>query len=141
MFDYAAGKADWMDFNLPVEGERGPYIGQHLVEVGTCRPDDDAAGVAGRLPPDGRVVVIVGDGVAVGEIDTGRLRAVRPGLRAFEIMEVVPRTLRPSVLLADVDERAAGRLVTTSDGGLLGALDPDAVGSGRAGFVPGSADG
>lgn len=130
MFDYIQGKADWMDFNLPVEGERGPYIGQRLVEVVTCRPDDDADAVAGRLPPGGRMVVTVGDRTAVGEIDAGRLRGARPGQRVCEIMEVVPRTLRPSVLLADVDERAAGRLVTTSDGRLLGALDPEAVGSG-----------
>jgi hypothetical protein len=39
-------------------------------------------------------------------------------------MEVVPDTLRPHVELSQVDERVAGRLVTTPDGVLLGAVDP-----------------
>jgi hypothetical protein len=128
--DYADGKVDWMASNLPVEGTRGPYVGQFLVDVPTCRPDELATDVAAGLTGDGVVVTVGRDQIAVGKVDAERLRRALPDQTILEIMEVVPQSLRPSVLLADVDERAAGRLVTTGEGGLLGALDPSAVTSG-----------
>lgn len=117
-----------MAHGLPVEGERGPYVGEVLVDVPTCRPDEPAADVAARAGDDGRLVVLACDGMAVGEVGANRLREASEGATVLDVMEVVPSTLRPSVPLAQVDERVTGRLVTTPDGVVLGAVDPSAVG-------------
>lgn len=117
-----------MAHGLPVEGERGPYVGEVLVDVATCRPDERAADVAGRAGDDGRLVVLACDGMAVGEAGADRLRDAPYGATVLDVMEPVPTTLRPSVPLAQVDERVAGRVVTTPDGVVLGAVDPSAVG-------------
>ena len=95
-----------MAFGLPVKGTRGPYVGGSLVPVKTCSADH----------LQGPAVVVTGDGIAIGRVDEGA-----------EGMDPVPDTIRPSVLLSDLDERAAGQLVTTPDGVLLGAVDPKAV--------------
>lgn len=115
-----------MAHGLPVEGERGPYVGSALVEVATCRPDEPAADVAARTSGD-PVVAVTCDGMAVGSVDPDRLAGAGPDEKVMDVMEVVPDTLRPSVPLADADERVAGRLVTTPGGVLLGAVDPSAV--------------
>lgn len=114
-----------MAAGLPVEGERGPYVGEVLIPIPTCRPDERAAGVAARV--DDRAAVVTGEGVVVGLVDVGRLTGAPEAATLLDLMEVVPETLRPSVLLADVDKGVAGRLVTTPEGVLLGAVDPAAV--------------
>ncbi len=120
-----AGKVDWMGAGLPVEGSRGPYVGGAIVDVATCRPGEPAAEVAARI--DERAAVVTPAGVVVGLVDPERLGKAGEDDTVLDVMEVVPSTLRPSVLLADVDERAAGQLVTTVDGVLLGAVDPAAL--------------
>ena len=102
------GKVEWMAFGLPVEGTRGPYVGDFLVPVKTCPPDRLEAGA----------VVVTPHGVAIGRVDdiSGQV-------------DLVPDTIRPSVPLSDLDERAAGQLVSNPDGVLLGAVDPTAVGA------------
>lgn len=110
-----------MAAGLPVEGERGPYVGEALIPVPTCRPGEHAAEVASR--GEERAAVVTADGIVVGLIDVERLRGAPEAATVLDLMEIVPDTLRPSVLLADVDKRVAGRLVTTPDGVLLGAID------------------
>ena len=106
MYDYVDGKVEWMAFGLPIEGTRGPYAGEALVPVKTCPPE--------RLEAD--AVVVTDGGIAIGRVDEGS-----------STMDPVPDTIRPSVPLSDLDERAAGHLVSTPDGVLLGAVDPKAV--------------
>jgi CBS domain-containing protein len=120
------GKVDWMAYGLPVEGEAGPFVGDHLLPVATCRPDEAAADVAARLAAAGeeRAAVVAGEGVAVGLVTLEQVQADGGGGTVLARMEVVPDTLRPHVELSQVDERVAGRLVTTPDGVLLGAVDP-----------------
>ena len=121
------GKVDWMAFGLPVEGTRGPYVGSALVEVPTCRPGEPAAAVGVRLGDDGQAAVLAANGAAIGVVDVHSLRHAPEGATVMDVMEVVPDTLRPSVLLEKLDDRVAGRLVTTSDGVLLGAVDPSVL--------------
>ena len=104
MHDYVEGKVEWMAYGLPVEGTRGPYVGEFLRPVKTCPPDD----------LHGPAVVVTAGGVAIGTVDEGS-----------STMDPVPDTIRPSVPLSDLDERAANQLVTTPDGVLLGAVDPE----------------
>ncbi|MGH9223457.1 MAG: hypothetical protein ACRD2W_06650 [Acidimicrobiales bacterium] len=119
-----------MAFGLPVEGTRGPYVGSALVDVATCRPDEPVSSV------DGHAAVVTGERVVIGEVTAEARRGADAGLRGpnavegatvMDVMEVVPDTLRPSVLLDKLDSRAAGRLVTTPDGELLGAVDPSVL--------------
>jgi len=113
-----------MAAGLPVEGERGPYLGSALTDVATCGPGDRVGDVAGRLG-DGvaGLAVLAGDRIAVGWVDADRLSsAPSPSTPVLDVMEPVPESLRPSILLADVDSRVAGRLVTTPEGELLGAV-------------------
>jgi hypothetical protein len=124
VYDYVLGKVDWMAYGLPVEGTRGPYVGSALIDVPTCRPEEPAATVGVRLGNEGRAAVVTGRGVAVGLVDVHSLRHAPEGATVMDVMEIVPDTLRPSVLLEKLDDRVAGRLVTTPDGELLGAVDP-----------------
>ena len=114
-----------MAAGLPFEGEGGPYSGESLVDVPTCSPSAKASDVDLDGAPG--AAVISAEGLAVGWVDEERLGSARPEATVLEVMELIPDTIRPSVPLSDLDERTAGRLVTTSEGVLLGALDPAAL--------------
>jgi CBS domain-containing protein len=129
VYDYVDGKADWMAFGLPVEGEDGPYAGQGVAEVPTCRPDEGASDVAARLGREGadRAVVVNEHHVVVGVLEVATAGEAAPEASVLDVMDVSPSTVRPSVLLSSVAESDADQvLVTTSDGTLLGSVDPDA---------------
>lgn len=115
MYDYVEGKVEWMAYGRPVDGDRGPYVGSALRSVRTCAPDDDPSKL--EFP----AVVVADRGIAIGVVEKASAAT------ALDAMDPVPDTIRPSVPLADIDERAAGHLVTTPDGVLLGAVDPKAV--------------
>ena len=123
------GKVDWMAYGLPVEGEAGPFVGDHLLDVPTCTPDELASEVATRLVGAGqeRAVVVARGGEAIGLATVEQLKAGAERATVLDRMEVVPDTLRPHVPLSQVDERVARRLVTTPDGVLLGVVDPSRI--------------
>lgn len=119
MYDYVDGKADWMAYGLPVEGADGPFLGDDLVAAATC--DIGATvGEARRVLGD-QAVIVLADGLAVGEIDPGGLDGHADDERVLDVMDPVPTTVRPSVTEAGAAESGGGRqLVTTPDGRLLG---------------------
>lgn len=121
-----------MAAGLPVEGERGPYLGSALVDVPTCAPTDAVGAVRERLPGGAPgMAVVTEDAIAVGWVDRDRLAgAASPSSPVLDVMEPVPESLRPSMLLADLDARVAGRLVTTPEGRLLGAVDGSVLNGG-----------
>lgn len=117
------GKADWMAYGLPVEGEDGPFLGDRLTEVTTCGVDGTVGDAIAALEssPAETVVVVVVDGLAVGEVDAETLAGHPSGTALLDVMDPVPTTVRPSVTVAAAAEAGGGRqLVTTSDGRLLG---------------------
>jgi len=127
VYDYVEGKADWMGYGLPVEGEDGPFAGQQVRAVPTCGPDDTAARVLSTLEGegggDGGDVVVVLSGLAVGAVSRQALEEAAGHQPVVEVMEVVPSSVRPSILVATLAEAAAGPvLVTSSDGRLLGVV-------------------
>lgn len=126
MYDYVDGKADWMAYGLRVEGAEGPFLGQVLAPVTTCDVALTAGDARRLLASTGTdsLVVLAGDGLAVGEVDAGALADAAEGDRLLDVMDPVPTTVRPSVTVAALAEGGGGRrLVTTSDGRLLGQAE------------------
>ena len=131
MFDYVAGKTDWLASGLPVEGKLADYPRAGTVartDVPTCRLTDRLGDVRDRTQDaDQNVCVVVND----DRIVLGRLRgdALRgdPGATVESVMESGPTTTRPDDPLEAITERlqnarVASILVTTSDGRLVGIL-------------------
>lgn len=127
------GKSDWMAYGLPVEGTEGPFAGQQLSPLPTCGTDETVGAALARLGRgdghadgggDGDLVIVVhGDGLAVGAVDRELLASAGAGDRLLDVMSPVPSTVRPSVPAAALAE-AAGEtvVVTSSDGRLLGGF-------------------
>lgn len=131
MYDYVDGKADWMAYGLPVEGADGPFLGENLSPLTTCDVGlrvGDARRVLEESDTDS-VVVLAGGGLVVGEFDAGTLDGRADDDALLSVMDPVPTTVRPSVTVASLAEAGGGqRLVTTSDGRLLGQAMVDAAG-------------
>ncbi len=131
VFDYVAGKADWLASGLPVDGKLADYPRAGTVarkDVPTCSLTDRLGDVRDRtLDADQNVCVVVKD----DRIVLGRLRgdALRgdPGATVESVMESGPTTTRPDDPLEAIterlkDARVGSILVTTSDGRLVGIL-------------------
>ncbi len=131
VFDYVAGKADWLASGLPVEGKFADYPRAGDVarrDVPTCRLTDRLGDVRDRtLDADQNVCVVVND----DRIVLGRLRGDAlggdPEATVESVMESGPTTTRPDDPLEAITERlqsarVASILVTTPDGRLVGVL-------------------
>ena len=108
-----------MAYGLPVEGADGPFLGDDLVAATTC----DVGATVGEVRPllGDNPVVVLSDGLAVGEIEPGTLDGHADDEKVLDVMDPVPTTVRPSVTVASAAESGSGRqLVTTSDGRLVG---------------------
>ncbi len=117
-----------MAYGLPVEGKDGPFLGGQLSDVATCDVGltvGDARAVLEGSEGES-VIVLAGDGLVVGELEAGTLHGRDDGDRLLDVMDPVPTTVRPSVTVASLAEGGGGsRLVTTSDGRLLGLATVD----------------
>ena len=111
-----------MAFGLPVEGDDGPFLGEQVQPIGTCDVTGSVGDARRALDGSGEdVVVLLADKLAVGEVEGGSLEDHADDVALLEILSPVPSTVRPSVTVASVAEGGDGaRLVTTSDGRLLG---------------------
>ncbi|MGI9034087.1 MAG: hypothetical protein ACR2HY_10530 [Acidimicrobiales bacterium] len=111
-----------MAYGLPVEGDDGPFLGSFAHGVASCPATGtvaDARRVLEGGPRDS--VVVVADGLVVGELRAGDLDGRRGDQAVLEVLRPVPSTVRPSVTVASVAEAGGGRrMVTTSDGRLVG---------------------
>ena len=131
VFDYGAGKVDWLASALPTEG-RGA---QSLRAKDSVRRDIPVCDIAERLGDvrervqaegtDG-CVVLNDAGIVLGYL-RGEVFDADPEMTVEEAMDPSPTTIRPHVPLADIAEylRKSNRdsvLVTTADGQLLGML-------------------
>lgn len=118
-----------MAFGLPVEGEEGPFAGDVAVPAAsTCTPDEPAAEAGRRLGGADRVLVLGPGDVVLGLAHRTALQAAVDET-VGEVMEVVPTTIRPSVVassLADADEPV---VVTTAAGTLVGVVQPEDEGA------------
>src|SRR5437764_9255057 len=129
VYDYTAGKVDWLAAGLPTAG-RGPTSPRVSLametDVPTCSPAEAAAGALARARATGwDICVAVNDaGVVQGRLTVGM--AVPQGAVVADVMESGPATVRANEDLVAALDRMRKRkvttlLVTTPEGRLLGA--------------------
>jgi CBS-domain-containing membrane protein len=131
VYDYVAGKADWLAHGLPTEGEQAQVPRAKDVlrrEVVTALPGEPVGGVAARVArsPYGFALVVARDGTLLGRLRKAVLDA-DPLARAEQVMEAGPSTIRPDAPLAELAERLRRRglhtaIITTPEGRLLGVV-------------------
>ena len=128
VYDYAAGKVDWMAAGLATTRadtfERRALDGADR-EPPTCRPDE----LVSELPeiPAGRALVVVGEGrIVVGRYRPGG-NAADGAVPVEAVMQPGPATVRAHEPLVPLLERMARRgagemIVSTPEGELLGVV-------------------
>jgi rhodanese-related sulfurtransferase/CBS domain-containing protein len=128
VFDYAAGKMDWLSYGLPHEGSAtlaGDLIHR---DVPTCDLGDRIASVREKLTgqPWNLCVVVDDDQLVQGVVRRDALDGP-PHTSVEQVMQFGPTTVRPSEDVDALAERmrqahVGAVLVTRSDGRLLGLL-------------------
>ncbi len=131
VFDYVAGKADWLASGLPMEGKLANYCRAGSVaraDVPTCQLTDRVADALKQVQASDHCVCVVtnDEGVVLGRLGERALLTDPDGL-VEQVMESGPTTTRPDDPLEAITERLRGRgvdsiLVTTPDGRLVGIL-------------------
>ena len=129
VYDYAAGKVDWLAHGLPREGTSAarPYAGDLARrDVATCRLGDTIGDASERVGPDARDLCLVldADGVLHGRLGAAALSA-DPSAPVESLMEPGPirhRANAPVEGLPQARPRARRFIVTTPRGRLLGVL-------------------
>jgi CBS domain-containing protein len=131
VYDYVAGKSDWMAAGLPTQGEASGRPTAATVarrDVPTCRLEESLRDVRERVRAAGWDACVV---VNEARIVMGLLRVEELGrkedLTAESAMRPGPSTFRPHVPIAEMVEFMATHdlpnvPVTTSEGELIGLL-------------------
>lgn len=137
VYDYVAGKLDWMAAGLPTEGTNAahPRAGEvSRKDVPTAHLNDRLGKVRERATKAGwdAVVVTNEEGVVLGLLRAKELEK-DPDLRMEQAMRPGPSTFRPHVAIKEMadymtEHKLESSPVTTSDGRLVGLLlQTDAV--------------
>ena len=134
VYDYVLGKADWLAYGLPTEGEQAnvPRAKDLLrQDVATARVDERVSAVRQRVArsPYGFALVLAQDRTLLGRLGKAALEG-NPHAAAQQVMEPGPSTVRPDRQLADLLEpmrthNLQAMVVTTPQGRLLGVLRRD----------------
>lgn len=131
VYDYVAGKVDWLAAGLPTEGTATPtgrVISALRRDVPICRLDDPAGpAIKAALDKGWSVCVVVNDrGIVAGRV---RAKHVDPNdeRKADDAMEPGPATIRAHEDLKATLDRMSSKhvdvlLVSTPEGELLGAV-------------------
>lgn len=133
VYDYAAGKVDWMAAGLPTvradESERRASDAADRSPP-TCTPDTRLDAL--RPDPTGKAVIVVNDQqIVLGRIKP-RSTSADPSTLAEAVMETGPTTVRAHEPLTPLLERMTRRkvreiIVTTPEGRLLGVVRADSA--------------
>ena len=131
VYDYVAGKADWLATGLTTEGEQAQLLRAKDVlrrDVVIARPEQPVGQVAGRVArsPYGFALVVAQDTTLLGRLRKAALDG-DPAAQAEQVMEAGPSTVRADRPLAELAERLRSRelrtaVVTAPDGKLLGVV-------------------
>jgi Mg/Co/Ni transporter MgtE len=146
VYDYVAGKADWLAAGLPTEGPGAATLrpgGIARRRVATCLPAASVAEAYHRVRSSEwtRAVVVNDQRVVLGVLDEETLTQARSDETTAEaVMRAGPTTVRAHDDLEPLlhrmhDRHATTLLVTDPDGHLLGVLvrdDADQVLTGQA---------
>jgi CBS domain-containing protein len=130
VFDYVAGKAEWLAYGRPVEGAgTAPATVGRLAarDVVTCRLGESTAEVLGRVEqsPYGFGLGISADNILLGRVRRSALQ--RASGNVDSILETGPLTVRPDLSSQTAaqqmrDHRLAALIVTDPEGRLLGVV-------------------
>ncbi len=131
VFDYVAGKVDWLASGLPTEGRGAQSLRAKdgvRRDIPMCDLTERLGDVRERVRTEGAngCVVLNDAGIVLGYL-RGDAAGGDPEITAEEAMDPGPTTIRPHVPLADIAEylQKSNRdsiLVTTADGQLVGML-------------------
>ena len=131
VYDYVAGKLDWLAAGLPTEGSNAqqPRAGDMARrDVPTCGLTERLGEVRELVRAAGwdACVVVNPERVVLGLLRAKELEA-DPGLRIEQAMRPGPSTFRPHVSIGEmarfmVDHDLESSAITTSDGRLVGLL-------------------
>jgi len=129
VYDYAAGKTDWLAYDLPFEGTAqlaGLFTRRGVAAV---EEDTPAAGALRLLEAQGfgPVLVLNQAGVVMGAAYRHRLASAATGASAGSVMRFGVSTVRPSEDAAALAHRMGHAgvtrvVVTRQDGTLVGLL-------------------
>jgi CBS domain-containing protein len=131
VYEYKAGKLDWMSAGLPTEGENSlqPRAGDAArKDVPVCSLTERLGDVRDRVVATGwdAAIVINGDRVVLGLLRSKELTK-DPALSIEQAMRPSPSTFRPYVSLHEMahfmeEHKLDSSPITTSDGRLVGLL-------------------
>jgi hypothetical protein len=131
VYDYTAGKAEWLAYALPSEGDRADRPrAVHFArdDVATCRLGEAIGVVRERVAasPYGFGLVVSESRVLLGRLRKSVLDG-NPAAVAGEVMEAGPSTIRPDADPTELAVRLTQRelrtaIVTTPDGRLVGVV-------------------
>ncbi len=131
VYDYVAGKVDWLAGGLPVEGKLAGVLRAGAAvrkDVPTCSLTERVGDALARVrSSDHNLCVVTNDaGVVLGRLSHRALRS-DPQAVVEAVMESGPTTTRPDDPLESIVERlgnarVASILVTTPEGRLVGLL-------------------
>ncbi len=131
VYEYKAGKQDWLTAGLPTEGEKAAEPragGVARKSVPTCGTHDRLGEVVERVRAAGwdAAVVVDRQDVVLGILRRKEL-AKDPSVLVVEAMLAGPSTFRPNVPIAEMagymaEHKLESSPVTTADGTLIGLL-------------------
>ena len=127
MYDYVAGKADWLAADLPFEGTAwlvGMFTRRGVATVAEGTPVAESLGLL-EAQGFGPVLVVNGAGVVMGAAYRDKLAAASREAAVGTVMRFGVSTVRPSEDAAALAHRMGHRkvtrvVVTRSDGTLVG---------------------
>jgi CBS domain-containing protein len=129
VYDYVAGKVDWLVHQRAIEGTRAgePTVGDLARDdVVTCQLSDPVGAVGRRIAesPYPFALVVSGSGVLLGRLRASELGG-DPELPAEQLMEPGPSTVRPHKTATGIAQDLADRdlrwaIVTGPEGELVG---------------------
>jgi Mg/Co/Ni transporter MgtE len=130
VYDYVAGKADWLAHGLDVEGAEAhrPTVGRLArTDAVTCSLRELAGDVRVRVEASPyRFALVVSDGVLLGRLRRAALEG-DPERTVEQAMEPGPSTVRPDTAPDKLAERLRARdlrtaVITTPEGILIGVV-------------------
>jgi CBS domain-containing protein len=129
VYDYAAGKVDWLAAGLPTSrADASPRRALDAAdrEPPTCRSDQLVSELAGSTPA-ATLIVVNEERIVLGRIRAGAPSTREATARVEDVMEPGPTTVRAHEPLPPLLERMARRqvdeiIVTTPEGELLGVV-------------------
>lgn len=132
VYDYTAGKVDWLARGLPVDGKRAdePTAGSLSRDDVATSPLDASSGDVRRAiadSPYGHALVLSAGGVVLGRVRKSALDALSDSDPIVTVLEPRPQTIRPHLTKAKLKERFEAYdfrtlVVTRPDGTLIGVV-------------------